>query len=160
MVSKTKIEDNGRVCTHCRVFKEWEYFSLNRIAPNGRKSLCKSCQNKKEKERINKWKKSDPIAWKEARWHKHLKSAYKMSIQDYNNLLKNQNGVCKICKRKPEDCRDKKLFVDHCHTTLKNRGLLCYHCNTVLGMANDSISILENAIEYLKSGQTTIGGQE
>lgn len=160
MVYKTDVKDHGRVCTHCRVFKDWESFSLNRIAPNGRKSLCKVCQNKKEKERVAKWKKSDPTSWKENRWHKHLKSAYGLSIEDYNNLLETQDGVCKICKKKPEDCRDKKLFVDHCHTTLKNRGLLCYQCNTILGMANDNIEILKNAIDYLRCNSTTTGGRE
>ena len=44
-----------------------------------------------------------------------------------------------------------KAFVDHCHDTKKVRGLLCAKCNTLLGMAKDDVSILQNAITYLTS---------
>lgn len=44
----------------------------------------------------------------------------------------------------------KKLYIDHCHTTGTVRGLICQQCNTLLGMAKDSIPTLENAIVYLR----------
>lgn len=91
--------------------------------------------------------------------NKSLKNKFNLTIDDYNHMLKNQNYVCKICK-KPEKARanpnlkiTKKLSVDHCHITKKIRGLLCYNCNMLLGHAKDSINILKSAIEYLKSNQ-------
>ncbi len=74
-------------------------------------------------------------------------SQYGLSIDDYLKIHKLQNGKCKICK-KPELKR--RLFVDHCHKTKKVRGLLCYKCNTVLGMSEDDPKILQEALEYLK----------
>lgn len=51
---------------------------------------------------------------------------------EYKMLFQAQNGVCAICKSKP-DTRWKMLAVDHNHDTGKVRGLLCMVCNTMLG---------------------------
>jgi len=58
-----------------------------------------------------------------------------------------QKGRCLICTKIPT----KQLVVDHCHTTGKVRGLLCDKCNFLLGLANDQINVLQNAIAYLES---------
>lgn len=51
---------------------------------------------------------------------------------------------CPICKRMQE------MILDHNHTTGKARGFICTRCNTLLGMAKDSIRILQAAIQYLE----------
>lgn len=43
-----------------------------------------------------------------------------------------------------------KLYIDHCHTNGHVRGLLCQKCNSALGLLQDDINILTNAINYLK----------
>lgn len=63
---------------------------------------------------------------------------------------------CQICGVHESDVRNKKtkhygLYIDHCHTTSKVRGLLCHSCNLVLGHSKDNISLLEKAISYLKT---------
>lgn len=40
--------------------------------------------------------------------------------------------------------------VDHSHSTNTVRGILCQHCNNMLGMAKDRHEIFERAIAYLK----------
>lgn len=40
--------------------------------------------------------------------------------------------------------------VDHCHKTKRVRGIICHHCNLVLGHARDSVEVLSAAIAYLK----------
>jgi len=42
------------------------------------------------------------------------------------------------------------MCVDHDHVTLKVRGILCNKCNFAIGQLDDKISLLENAIIYLK----------
>lgn len=60
-----------------------------------------------------------------------------------------QEGRCAICK-KEEDCpRHKYLSIDHDHKTDKIRALLCNTCIKAIGLFEDSINLLENAIEYL-----------
>jgi hypothetical protein len=72
-----------------------------------------------------------------------------MTYQRYETMLESQNYSCSICSKKHTD--DKKLHVDHCHTTGKVRGLLCNNCNNGIGKLKDSTELLEKAINYLKT---------
>ena len=69
-----------------------------------------------------------------------------ITLDEYLNLFKKGGGVCEICK----ETSNKTLALDHCHKTNKVRGFLCYKCNQGIGFFNDDISILQNAIKYLK----------
>ena len=80
-----------------------------------------------------------------------LKRNYGISLDEYHELVKQQNGVCAICKSPPPEGRKKRLSIDHCHDTGVVRGLLCDNCNRSLGLLKDSIDVLENAIQYLKN---------
>lgn len=74
-----------------------------------------------------------------------LKSKFGLSVADYNRMVKEQDGLCKIC-RQPSS----RLVVDHCHETGRVRGLLCAPCNSFLGRINDSPEALLKVIEYLR----------
>lgn len=84
---------------------------------------------------------------------RELRKSFGIGLDDYNRMLKEQNGVCAICK-KPETLvnhgRVMPLPVDHCHKTGKIRGLLCAHCNHAIGKFDDDVALLESAISYLK----------
>lgn len=79
---------------------------------------------------------------------------YGITNDDFYRMKDEQNNKCMICK---SEFKDKKysVFVDHCHKTLKVRGLLCDACNKLLGFSRDSTFILENAIIYLKKHNLT-----
>jgi hypothetical protein len=82
-----------------------------------------------------------------------LKSTYGITVDDYDALMEQQNGVCAICL-KPETVigsggEVKALAVDHCHKTNRVRGLLCNNCNRALGLLNDEIDLLRAAVGYL-----------
>lgn len=69
--------------------------------------------------------------------------------EDYKSVAAFARGLnrvdaCSICAEKT------KLHLDHCHSTGKVRGWLCVKCNTALGQLNDSISLMEGAIRYLR----------
>ena len=76
----------------------------------------------------------------------YLRYAYDLSVSEYNALFEKQGGICAICGNPPGK---KALYVDHCHTTGKIRGLLCGHCNSMLGFSLDSTTTLASAIVYL-----------
>jgi hypothetical protein len=79
-----------------------------------------------------------------------------ISVEEYEELEKKQNGLCKICNS-PEQ-KNKRLSIDHDHKCCPgydtcgkcNRGLLCSRCNKVLGQVNDDIETLTSMIDYLK----------
>ncbi len=61
-----------------------------------------------------------------------------------------QDGKCAICGTAEPGGRGKRLHVDHCHETGLVRGLLCYACNTGLGLFRHNSQSLEQAQAYLK----------
>lgn len=69
--------------------------------------------------------------------------------KEYDTLLISQNGKCKICGISQSNITH-PLCVDHCHSTNKIRGLLCKKCNTALGLFNDNLETIKNAITYLQ----------
>jgi Recombination endonuclease VII len=84
-----------------------------------------------------------------------LRSKFNLTIEQYEQMVKNQNNCCLICglpetRKTYERKKVTKLCIDHCHKSGKVRGLLCWSCNGMLGMARDSITTLEEAIKYLK----------
>lgn len=74
-----------------------------------------------------------------------------MTPAQYEEMMVDQNGVCAICGGENEVKSQFYLHIDHCHKTGKVRGLLCNKCNAMLGMARDSVEILNAAIQYLSS---------
>ena len=64
-----------------------------------------------------------------------IKRRYGLSYDDWQAMLKRQNGHCKICDKKMglTKAGNTNLHVDHCHTTGKVRGLLCARCNMLIG---------------------------
>lgn len=118
---------------------------------------CKSCRyiaqkdNPKRIEHLRKYRSSEKgqIAQRQA-----ILKKYSLTIEDYDRMLEEQGGVCKICKRPERRQRQGKtmyLSVDHCHTTLRNRGLLCDDCNVALGRVNDDVTVLKAMIAYLEA---------
>jgi len=77
-----------------------------------------------------------------------FKRKFGITIFDYDEIFKKQNGVCAICGR-PQSEFKRKFSLDHCHKTLKVRGLLCSTCNSGIGFFDDDIERIENAIKYL-----------
>lgn len=78
-----------------------------------------------------------------------LKSDYNLTLDQYNKMFVMQEGKCLICTRHQSEFKF-RLCVDHNHETLHIRGLLCRRCNSLLGLAKESVEIFKKAIEYLE----------
>lgn len=78
-----------------------------------------------------------------------LKSTYGISLNEYNELLKVQGNCCAICK-KPQQEQKRNFAVDHDHNTGKIRGLLCIKCNRGIGLLQDNVDIIQEAVKYLR----------
>jgi len=76
-----------------------------------------------------------------------LNKKYGLSPEEYEKLLRSQNGVCAICGKAPNGIR---LSIDHDHGTKKIRGLLCSNHNTAIGLCHDSPEELLACATYLE----------
>ena len=79
----------------------------------------------------------------------NLKRSYGLTLIQYNELFKAQNGLCLGCF-KHQSQFNHRLFVDHCHKTGKVRGLLCSSCNRALGGVHDVPETLRRLADYLE----------
>lgn len=77
-----------------------------------------------------------------------LKKQFGISVDEFIFMVREQGNLCAIC-RLPESKLGANLSVDHCHATGKIRGLLCWKCNTALGLMRDNVETLSNMIDYL-----------
>jgi len=114
---------------------------------------CSECRNKRmayqktiskfsKQKAYNKYYQSNSLKFRDYYYKKH----YGITLEDYDNLLKEQNNKCAICNKES----NKRLLIDHSHETNKIRGLLCRNCNVLLGHAFENIEVLEKTIDYIK----------
>lgn len=116
-------------CTCCRIERPVSDFHKNRGGALGYCSICKDCA-----------------------YLRNLQIKYKISTID--ELIKERNGLCDICKAPFL----KKPHVDHNHKCCPTdytcgkcfRGLLCSSCNIGIGHFKDNPEVLFAASQYLK----------
>lgn len=159
-----------RTCTKCSEEKQLTQFYKKVGGRDGLTAHCKECLCKKSSERYHQdpqkaqessknyaRRNSDKVNAKNRAWCKanpsvtrdySLRKAYGITLEDYNKMFSEQNGCCAICKRHQSEFK-RPLFVDHCHSTGRVRGLLCSGCNSGIGMFEDSKEFLQSAIGYL-----------
>jgi hypothetical protein len=154
-----------KYCSGCNTTKNLKEFGVDNSEKDGHRFQCKICRNAKQriysknnieliKERNSKKSESRKLYYKSAKGiessrRAHLKRMFGMTLEEYNEKLFSQEGVCEICKKFKVHSNHNFLAVDHCHNTNKIRGLLCYACNSGLGHFADNEEILNNAIKYL-----------
>lgn len=130
-----------KLCPTCCKTKPSGDFGSAPGRPDGLKGVCTECERKS----MHAYRQTDRgrLAMRKV----NLKRSYGISLEQYEEMLERQNGVCAVCERK---CSvHPNLSVDHDHVTGKVRGLLCNKCNTALGKLRHDPKILRRAIAYL-----------
>lgn len=178
-------EQNQKQCTSCLIYKDTSNFHKFSAAPDGLKQMCKPCVKEYDSAR-NVVKLKKPIKSIDGKLHCRFCNKYfdedemgvgntyckvcKKTVSDarnfkrygitteiYEQMLKDQNYVCKICGKKESTFRN-RLSIDHDHACCPSegscgnciRGLLCHHCNAALGNVKDNIEVLQKMIDYLQ----------
>lgn len=83
----------------------------------------------------------------------HLWNVYRLTPQQYEDLLEAQNGVCAICfeeETRKRNGRTLPLHVDHNAKTGVVRALLCHRCNTAIGLFREDPNRIRAAADYLE----------
>lgn len=153
-----------KTCRVCGENKPLEAFHRSRRAWDGRQSRCQPCARAYAREhyRQNKERHTElHLAWEMANPEKkrsmRLKHSYGITLTQYNDMLKNQGGMCAICRGSCD--RNARLSVDHDHRCCPGRkscgecvrGLLCDDCNNGIARLKDSCDMLRAATKYLAS---------
>ena len=90
--------------------------------------------------------------WNGGPRHYNIRRSYGITMDDYDAMFKAQDGRCAICRGVGQNVGRRPLGVDHDHTTLAIRGLLCRNCNATLGLMGDDPERLNLAAAYLRRG--------
>lgn len=140
-----------KMCVRCGEIKPAsEFKETPDNTSTGLDSWCRDCH--KEYKRVRREKDAD--AQRKARKNRpehylalQLKRYYNITVDDFQCMALEQNGVCAICGSPPED--GTRLHVDHNHDSGVVRGLLCLKCNMALGLLGDNYAVVLTAAEYL-----------
>lgn len=143
----------NKICSKCKIDKDIEEFTFVSNSKEKRRTHCKECISKhfqdykiKNREKLqNIWRQSSRKYSNSDRSRIRTLARHGITIEIYDSMYDKQNGKCAICNLSI------KLCVDHNHTSGKVRGLLCFHCNTALGLFKDDLKILNSAIKYLQN---------
>ncbi len=128
-------------CRVCTITKDSNEFHKHHKMANGFDSICKECNKTKSTRWLkNNHKVSSAI---------QAKKNYGISRENFKTLMAAK--CCEICKKEFTINNNKDKHIDHCHTSKKIRGILCFNCNTALGKFRDDSKLLLEAIKYLKN---------
>lgn len=150
-----------KLCRRCGSVKGPSEFPLDRAAAHGRRSHCAACLLVVSKSywdslglEERRRRRSDKDTNRRIHWEWRLKTVFGITVDEYNQMLERQNGLCAIC-RNPETAvrsgRVLPLSVDHDHETGVVRALLCGNCNAGLGQFKDSPELLTLAALYVST---------
>lgn len=146
-----KTRTRMRTCKKCGETKELTDFVSNKSCRGGRTHTCHKCSYQLLKSR--------PAAAQEqhrkTQRRSYLKRKYGVTMEWYEDKLKEQKGLCAICSCDSSELRsrDAMFCVDHCHTTGQPRALLCHKCNAGIGMLKDNPILVARAWTYLQQHQ-------
>lgn len=145
--------DGHRVCRGCEQELRISEFGPRAAGKDGLQSRCRTCMAGRKRNR----RATDPSArTKEQEYEQRpdvarrtrarsAARAYGISPEQFVAMGDQQGGRCAVCSR------ERKLAVDHCHSTGLVRALLCYPCNIALGQVNDDVDLLSKLIKYLET---------
>jgi hypothetical protein len=156
---------HGRIKKYCNDVCRQNAFRKRK--ENGEKPLVRTKQTKEERsilrkeyekrnaQKIAKQKREYYLRYPELKREYDLKRKYGITLNEFNEIYKKQNGKCEICGNDIKIIAikyEKKnvAHVDHNHKTKEIRGLLCGTCNWMIGYANENPEILINAAKYLE----------
>ena len=130
-----------KTCFTCKCSKEDKEFYKDSKKKDSLNSNCIECYRKR---------------YDENSYDNFLKRNYNITKEFLNKKIEEQNNRCEICDKEFIPYTDKtgRMYpgycVDHNHNSGKMRGIICPHCNKVLGFALDDLTIIGKVSAYIK----------
>lgn len=148
------IDADTRTCSICVKELPIAMFAPNRTNAKGYimvESRCYECQSARRRKSAPRATPKTPrseLVGSTDRATIHRLSKYNLTLDQYNQILEEQEGCCAVCYTVFDDITTP--HIDHCHSTGAVRGLLCRRCNTGIGMLGDDIDGVTRALDYLR----------
>lgn len=142
------IRTETKVCSVCKRRLPFSSYHNSSKSKDGKGYRCLSCDEEARKRYINTNKERVQVLSRS----KNIKSRFNLEEDRLREIMDNQKGCCVICNNSlidPNKNSTKQYGIDHNHDTGEVRGLLCMHCNAMLGQAMDSPRILLAGYNYL-----------
>lgn len=146
----------SKVCSQCGEEKPLSDYYLREGRP---RASCKPCwcaqsreHQKANPERARERQRTSRA--KQERWVRTLRERWRLTPEDYEQMLADQDGVCAICGKEQGAIR---FHIDHDHSSGLIRQLLCGLCNRMLGQGLDDPDILQAGAEYLRRHRASHG---
>jgi hypothetical protein len=143
-IEKAKIWNNNNPEKKKKIRRDYYHRNKEEILKQQRRYYLANREKINERER-NRTRK-DPIKYARKK-RTYVWSKFGGSYELFDNLFKEQNGLCAICGIKFTE--KKKPQFDHNSVIMRPRGLLCIPCNTNLPYIENK-EFVEKANLYLK----------
>jgi hypothetical protein len=134
-------------------------FTARTTVKGGRRYFCDGCAESAARARADRKnanrsvaRGSDPDARRRKNRESNLRKNYGLTIDQYDEMLERQNGVCLLCADSPKGeghGASSRLHVDHDHETGRVRALLCNNCNRAIGHFRDDPDLMQRASLYV-----------
>lgn len=149
--------DTTRTCTNCRRARPLTAFNFrkNRRGVLLPRAICRDCESANR--RTHDAENRDYVNRRSRTYRVNnpepiLRNAMRQSARnvgldpdDIEAYYAAHNGLCDICGKPPTD---RRLAVEHNHTTGEFRGLTCRKCNAAIAFFDDNPEFLTAAIAY------------
>ena len=129
------------------------YYAENSEQIRAQKKIYNAEHFEERKARDKAYRKANPGR----RRNNDLLSKYGITLEEFDDMVIAQGGVCAIDGCETPHTEKRSLAVDHDHACCPGsdscgacvRGLICTNCNTALGMVGDSPRRLLGLVQYL-----------
>ncbi|MFF7563466.1 endonuclease VII domain-containing protein [Streptomyces pseudovenezuelae] len=122
---KVSVPAGHKRCPQCGDVKPHGEWERNKSSSDGWASYCRTCRA--ERNRAS-----------------YFMRKYGITEARRDEMVASQMGLCVICLKAPA------VHVDHCHKTGRVRGVLCFNCNSGLGLLGDDPEAMYRAADYLE----------
>ena len=149
-----------KVCTECGQEKPIEDFHRDKHCRDGYCTRCKLCRTaytakwrRANRDHVRAYSRNyyhtDPKRANEMNRKCNVRRKFGLPPEQYDVMLRNQNGCCAICGRH-QSVLTRALAVDHDRETGQVRDLLCGSCNTGIGLFIHDPERIERAAAYVR----------
>lgn len=153
-----------KTCTKCDIVKSFDDFYKAASKKGGHHAWCKDCMSEykkavrdsdpeRESEKRKRWKNANRFVYALTHGRTVAKRrGHAACMASPEEIEQRFDGCCHVCGVHENDLNE-RLHLDHDHKTGAFRGWLCGNCNRALGLFQNSVELLGEAIQYLANSR-------